>query len=78
MKAILCVIALTFSANEAPQLTKGNFNHWRSFIQPSRKDLAYTKIKWRTSLQSAVAEAKRAKKPVMLWSMNGSPIRGCT
>ena len=78
MKALLCIIALTFAPNEAPQLNKGNFDRWQDFIQPSQKDLAYTKIKWRISLQSAVSEAKRSKKPVMLWAMNGSPIRGCT
>ena len=77
MKALLCLVLL-IGAHEPPQLTKENFDHWRDFIQPSKKELAHLKIEWGVSLRGAVLSAQRSNKPIMLWAMNCRPLRGCT
>lgn len=53
---------------------------WFSYLHPVVKvDLSsrWLVVPWRTDLRAAVVEARRKRKPILLWSMNGSPY-GCT
>ena len=50
---------------------------WRDFIVPTEKDLAWTRIPWRTSFQQGLIESIEKHKPMLLWAMNGHPL-GCT
>lgn len=79
-KFILLVVLTWPSVAKADDLSlnAASFERWKKFILPSEDDLAYLEIKWRSSLSEAVAEAKRVKKPVLLWGMNGNPLSGCT
>jgi ABC-type sugar transport system substrate-binding protein len=45
-------------------------------LVPTPDEERWLKVPWRTNIVEAVAEAKRAGKPVMLWVMNGNPL-GC-
>jgi|GEM_PF-1596800 len=67
--------------NEAggnPPLTNSTFAYWKEFLEASDDELSYLGIDWGISLQQAVREAADVDKPVMLWAMNGCPLRGCT
>jgi len=77
MKVLLCLV-VAFAVHTVPQLTKDSFDQWYDFIGPSEQELAYLKINWKISIQEGLLEAKRVKKPIMFWAMNGRPIRGCT
>ena len=44
---------------------------------PTEKDLAWTRIPWRTSFQQGLIESIEKQKPMLLWAMNGHPL-GCT
>jgi hypothetical protein len=61
-----------------PQLDGDSFTRWFDFIRPSKKELAYREIHWRPSLWDALYEARRTNKPILLWTMNGNPLSGCT
>ena len=50
---------------------------WRDFIQPTKQELAWSSIPWKSSFQEGLIEADTQKKPMLLWAMNGHPL-GCT
>ena len=54
-----------------------SYQKWRDFIVPTEKDLAWTRIPWRTSFQQGLIESIEKQKPMLLWAMNGHPL-GCT
>tara|TARA_Y100001970_G_C13928358_1_gene696956 strand:+ start:56 stop:301 length:246 start_codon:yes stop_codon:yes gene_type:complete len=58
-------------------LTDKTYQKWRDFIVPTEKDLAWTRIPWRTSFQQGLIESIEKQKPMLLWAMNGHPL-GCT
>lgn len=74
---VVLVLAQAARADDL-QINASTFSRWKKFIPPSKEELAFRQIKWRPSLVEAVAEAKRTKKPILLWSMNGNPLSGCT
>lgn len=57
----------------APTLTDENLTAWQTFIQPSPEELRWRNIRWHTSLASAIEEANRLQRPILLWTMNGNP-----
>ena len=58
---------------KAPILTDENLAEWETFIRPTTSELAWRKIRWHTNLHAAAEEAKRLKRPILLWTMNGNP-----
>jgi len=50
---------------------------WRDFIQPTKQELAWSSIPWKSSFQEGLIEAGTQQKPMLLWAMNGHPL-GCT
>jgi hypothetical protein len=52
------------------------FRRLHSLLEPVRGE-AWRSIPWKTSMLQARDEALRDRKPLFLWSMNGSPL-GCT
>jgi len=46
----------------------------RERVMPSKAELAWQSLHWRPSLWDGVVEAHRARKPVLLWAMNGHPL----
>lgn len=61
----------------APALDATSFATWQSFILPDERERRWRDVAWRPSMWEAVVEAQGARKPVLLWAMNGHPM-GCT
>lgn len=71
------LLLLAHAGSTAPEPTAKNFAEWTSFLAPKAKEMSWAEIPWRPSLWSAVLEARRDDKPVLLWAMNGHPL-ACT
>ena len=63
--------------NEPYTLSEHNYKMWRDYIKPSKKELAWCKIPWRSSFLDGIWHAIKEEKPLLLWVMNGHPL-GCT
>ena len=75
---VFLIVISCNNVNEEPfSLSDKTYQKWRDFIVPTEKDLAWTKIPWRTSFQKGLMEAVEKQKPMLLWAMNGHPL-GCT
>ena len=57
--------------------TERPWREWAEFILPAAEDLRWQEIPWRNSFYSAVCEAQRLDRPILLWAMNGHPL-ACT
>ena len=44
------------------------------FVRPRPEELSWQAIPWRTSIPEAVDVARRERKPILLWAMNGNPL----
>jgi hypothetical protein len=58
-------------------LNDQNIAQWRLYLMPAPQDRVWQQIPWRPGLWSAVLEAQRTDRPILLWAMNGHPL-GCT
>ena len=67
---ICCVLC----AIPAQGLDAAAFARDLAAIVPREGDLDWRAIPWQAELRSALAEASRAQKPVLLWAMNGHPL----
>jgi hypothetical protein len=56
-------------------LTPEEFAKLHQDLKPRRDEL-WRSIPWKTSLLEAREQAVRERKPLFMWSMNGSPL-GC-
>ena len=61
----------------APVLAQADFVAWRRHLMPAVDELSWETIPWRASFADGLADAARARKPLLLWVMNGHPL-GCT
>lgn len=81
MIKLLLIFLIFISCNKDDadpfSLTDKTYQKWRDFIVPTEKDLAWTRIPWRTSFQQGLIESIEKQKPMLLWAMNGHPL-GCT
>ena len=59
------------------ELNATNVEAWRRHILPDESELQWRKIPWLWTLQEGILKAAEAKRPVLLWTMNGHPL-GCT
>jgi hypothetical protein len=46
----------------------------RDLVLPSKAEQAWQSISWRPTLWDAVVDAHKARKPILLWTMNGHPL----
>ena len=84
---VCCVIAAAAAASvpvmapagkpRLPDLNEGNFAAIRDHILPTKEELKWQAIPWRSSFWNAVTEAQRNEKPILAWMMNGHPL-ACT
>jgi len=58
------------------KLTDASFAQWRDLILPTAEESAWLRIDWRGQLRTAMLDADRLDKPILLWAMNGHPL-GC-
>ena len=57
-----------------PIVNENSFDEWIKFIEPTPAEMVWrTHIRWHKSLADAVVEAKKLRRPILLWTMNGHP-----
>ena len=80
MKRLLLLIVILFSCaknKQEYQLNDGTYNMWKEFIKPTKEELAWAQIPWRSTFYDGLIDSDRQQKPLLLWVMNGHPL-GCT
>ena len=60
-----------------PRLDAKSFPRWLAYVRPKPSELRWKAIPWRPKLWTALVEAQRTDKPVLVWAMNGHPM-ACT
>ena len=64
--------------NQKPfDLNEMTYDMWKEFIKPTKDELAWAEIPWRSTFYDGLVESDREQKPLLLWVMNGHPL-GCT
>jgi len=58
-------------------LHKDTYKMWQDFIKPTKKELAWSQIPWRSTFYDGLIDSEKDQKPMLLWVMNGHPL-GCT
>ena len=76
MRSLLAV-ALVAVAAAGQELSDAQAQRFLRHVVPQESELRWRSIPWRASLWEGVVEAHGAKKPVLLWAMNGHPL-ACT
>ena len=81
MRTVYIIIFFAFfgcNNNQNPfTLNDETYDIWREYIEPTKIDLAWTGIPWRSSFQEGLIESGMKQKPMLMWAMNGHPL-GCT
>ena len=79
MKKLLLLISLYGCIqNQQPfNLNEITYDMWKEFIKPTKDELAWAEIPWRSTFYDGLVESDREQKPLLLWVMNGHPL-GCT
>ena len=80
MKRLLLLIVILFSCakiKQEYQLNDRTYNMWKEFIKPTKEELAWAQIPWRSTFYDGLIDSDRQQKPLLLWVMNGHPL-GCT
>ena len=79
MKKLLLLISLYgCTQNQKPfDLNEMTYDMWKEFIKPTKDELAWAEIPWRSTFYDGLVESDREQKPLLLWVMNGHPL-GCT
>ncbi len=77
--AVAALLALTGSlhAQDADALTPETLASIRAHVLPSAEEQEWKQLGWRATLWDGVIDAQAARKPIVLWAMNGHPL-GCT
>ena len=79
MKKLLLLIFL-YGCTQNQQLfdlNNNTYGMWQKFIRPTKDELAWAEIPWRSTFYDGLVESDREQKPLLLWVMNGHPL-GCT
>tara|TARA_Y100000817_G_scaffold198508_1_gene155361 strand:- start:204 stop:443 length:240 start_codon:yes stop_codon:yes gene_type:complete len=79
LKKLLLLIAL-YGCTQSHQpfdLNKNTYGMWQEFIRPTKNELAWAEIPWRSTFYDGLIKSDREQKPLLLWVMNGHPL-GCT
>ena len=71
--ALLLLVGLLGRAEAAPQVLGYTLEEGVREVLPDAQESAWLKIGWRDGLMTAVAEAEKLDRPVLLWTMNGNP-----
>ena len=81
----LCLLPLSHAVGQdadpmfplTPQLWQHDLEQWEQHVRPSEQELLYTGIQWHSSFAAGLRAAADARRPLLLWAMNGHPL-GCT
>ena len=72
----LIVPFLSVSGQEAArtlELNEENYDKIRKALSSPEDESGWREISWRPNLGDAIVEARKKKKPILLWVMNGHP-----
>ncbi len=72
----LVALASLLPSQETAHLTLENLEATLARILPDESELRWKDVDWRVSLADGIRDAQAAKKPILLWAMNGHPL-GC-
>ena len=71
---LFCFATTAFAqTNAPPKLTTQNLDKWIDFIEAKPPELNWQKVRWHKDLEAGILEARKLKRPVLLWTMNGHP-----
>jgi hypothetical protein len=78
----LCLASLSSSTlgaspQEPPTLADADVSAWRDHLAPTEAEERWREIPWRPSMGEGLRDAAQARRPMLLWLMNGHPL-GCT
>ncbi|MAG55194.1 MAG: hypothetical protein CMJ83_02780 [Planctomycetes bacterium] len=77
MTSLICVLLASLGPGfDEPPVSSSEFRSLHGSLVPKQRALWET-IPWSVDLVAAVDRARREKKPLFMWSMNGHPM-GCT
>ncbi len=68
-----CVSASGQKAARTLELNEENYDHIREALICPKDESGWREIPWRPNLGEAIVEARKKKKPFLLWMMNGHP-----
>ena len=79
MKKLLLIVFILSCEDRIQQfqLNDRTYNMWQEFIKPTKKELAWAQIPWRSTFYDGLIDSEHEQKPLLLWVMNGHPL-GCT
>ena len=68
-----CVSASGQKAARLLELNEENYGKIRKALTSPKDESGWREIPWRPNLGEAIVEARKKKKPILLWMMNGHP-----
>jgi len=74
MLRFVMVMCCVLRAISAQGLDDAAFARDLAAIVPHGGELDWRSIPWQSQLRTALVEASRVRKPVLLWAMNGHPL----
>ncbi len=69
----LCVSASGQTTARTLELNEENYDKIRKALSSPEDESGWREISWRPNLGDAIVEARKKKKPILLWVMNGHP-----
>ena len=69
----LCEPAAGQKSARTLELNDENFDTIRTALTCPKDESGWRAIPWRPNLGEAIVEARRSRKPILLWIMNGHP-----
>lgn len=73
---VVAAVALGAAQELPDELTWERLAQVREHVLPDAQEERWLAIAWRSRLWDAVEDARRERKPILLWAMNGHPL-GC-
>ena len=74
MLRFVMVMFCVLRAISAQGLDAAAFARDLAAIAPREGELDWRAIPWQSELRTALVEASRVQKPILLWAMNGHPL----
>ena len=74
MLRFVLVLCCVLCSAPAQGLDAARFARDLQAIVPRAEELDWRAIPWQAELRTALVEASRLQKPVLLWAMNGHPL----
>ena len=74
LAALRLIAPLQEAQKNTPLVTLETLTEFVESVVPGEDELAWRSIPWRPTLFDGLRDGAAAKKPVLLWAMNGHPL----